>query len=124
MKKTNSKRKPLIDKLMASQAGTMRQDDIPPNLNVFATMEAAWLDLALKFTANLSRKQVQDAKFIFFHGVQAAANLMIYCAGQSRFEVAADQITADCIAYEKEAEAVLRERQLDPEPEAPATLPN
>jgi hypothetical protein len=38
--------------------------------------------------------------------------------------VAADQITADCIAYEKEAEAVLRERQLDPEPDAPATLPN
>ena len=102
-----------IAEMMRSQAGSITQDDIPPHLNVFATMGAAWQDLSGKFTDHLSRKQQQDAKFIFFHGVQAAANLMIYCAGQSRFEAAADQITADCIAYEKEAEAVLRERRLE-----------
>lgn len=102
-----------IASMLKSQAGTVTQDDIPPSLNVFATMDAAWLELSGKFIARLSRKQQQDAKFIFYNGVQAAANLMIYCAGQSKFEAAADQITADCIAYEKEAEAVLRERKFD-----------
>jgi hypothetical protein len=114
-----------IGAMMRNQAGSITQDDIPPHLPVFATMEAAWLELAAQFIAKLSRKQQQDAKYIFFHGVQAAANLMIYCAGQSRFEAAADQITADCVAYEKEAEAVLRERRLDePVENAPPSLPN
>jgi hypothetical protein len=102
-----------IATMMASQAGSITQDDIPPQLNVFATMDAAWRELVEKFEAHLSPKQIQDAKFIFYHGVQAAANLMIYCAGQNRFEAAADQITADCILYEKEAEQTLRERRGD-----------
>lgn len=99
-----------IDAMIGSQAGSITQADIPPSMNVFATMEAAWHHLAEYFEAKLTPKQMQDAKFIFFHGVQAAGNLMIYCAGQSKFEAAADQIIKDCVAYEKEAEQVLRER--------------
>jgi hypothetical protein len=102
-----------IAAMMKSQAGTITQADIPPSVNVFATMEAAWEELAKQFILGMPKKQQQDAKFIFMNGVQAAANLMIYCAGQSKFEAAADQIIADCIAYEKEAVRVLHERTLD-----------
>lgn len=109
------KKTDLIGNLMASQAGTVTQDDIPAHLNVFATMEAAWRSLAeLSFADRLTPKQLQDAKFIFFHGVQAAANLMIYCAGQDKFEAAVDQITRDCIEYQKEAMQVLQARKLEP----------
>lgn len=102
----------LSAKLMAAQAGpAVPIDGIPPGLNVFPSMEAAWRDLGDKFIDSLPRKMQEDARFIFYHGVQAAANLMIYCAGQGKFEAAADQITADCIAYEKEAERVLKERK-------------
>jgi hypothetical protein len=118
-----SKRDKLVDKLLASQAGAVAvaQDDIPPGMNVFATMEAAWKSLAeMSFADRLTPKQMQDAKFIFFHGVQAAANLMIYCAGQSNgedgtlFEAAADQIIKDCVEYQKEAMQVLHQRKLEP----------
>jgi hypothetical protein len=113
----NSKRDKLVDKLLASQAGAVAvaQDDIPPGMNVFATMEAAWRSLAeMSFADRLTPKQMQDAKFIFFHGVQAAANLMIYCAGQHKFESAADQIIKDCVEYQKEAMQVLHQRTLEP----------
>jgi hypothetical protein len=114
-----------IAAMMASQAGSISQIDIPPSMNVFASMEAAWQALAeAAFADRLSHKQVQDAKFIFFTGVQAAANLMIYCAGQSQFEAAADQIIADCLAYEKEAVQVLRERAVLQSAEAPESAPN
>jgi hypothetical protein len=109
----------LVDKLLASQAGserdTVTQDDIPAHLNVFATMEAAWRMLAeVSFADRLTPKQLQDAKFIFFHGVQAAANLMIYCAGQQKFEAAVEQITKDCWEYQKEAMQVLHARKQEP----------
>jgi hypothetical protein len=105
-----------VDELMAAQAPIINSEDIPPGVDMFPTMEAAWLDFAVKMRRDLSRRQLQDAKFIFFTGVQAAANLMIYGAGQSQFETAANQVIADCIAYEKEAEAVVRERRLDDPP--------
>jgi hypothetical protein len=99
-----------LARMMRSQAGTVTQDDIPPSLNVFATMEAAWADMLTKFPPDFPQKLQEDAKFIFYHGIQAAANLCIYCAGQAKFEAAADQIIAECVAYEKEAEAVCRRR--------------
>src|SRR5579864_1458852 len=82
-----------VDKLIDGQqpAPLVKQGDIPAHLNVFATMEAAWLELAQDLYGDLPQKQREDAKFIFFHGVQAAANLMIYCAGQGNFELAADR---------------------------------
>jgi hypothetical protein len=92
----------------------LEQNDIPPNLNVFATMEAAWQDLVDRwFHEGMPDKLKQDGKFIFYHGVQAAGNLMMYCEGQDMFGAAADQVQADCIAYEREAEAVLAERKAD-----------
>jgi hypothetical protein len=95
-------------------ARIFNQDDIPPNLNVFATMEAAWQDLVDRwFHEGMPDKLKQDGKFIFFHGVQAAANLMMYCEGQDMFGAAADQVQGDCMAYEKEAEAVLAERKAE-----------
>jgi len=94
--------------------GAITQDDIPPNLNVFATMEAAWNDLVDRwFHEGMPDKLKQDGKFIFYHGVQAAANLMMYCEGQDMFGAAADQVQGDCVAYEKEAEAVLAERKAE-----------
>ena len=102
-----------VEHLMKAQAERLRQNEIPPGMNVYADMDTAWRDLADKMHGHLSAKQTQDAKFIFYCGVQAAANLMIYCSGQSRFETAADQITRDCIAYETEAEAVQRQRQFE-----------
>jgi hypothetical protein len=92
----------------------LMQADIPTGLNVFATMEAAWNDLVDRwFHEGMPDKLKQDGKFIFYHGVQAAANLMMYCEGQDMFGAAADQVQGDCIAYEKEAEAVLAERKAD-----------
>lgn len=95
-------------------ADGITQSEIPPNLNVFATMEAAWQELVNHwFHEGMPEHLKQDAKFIFYHGVQAAANLMMYCEGQDMFGAAADQVQGDCIAYEKEAEAVLAERKAD-----------
>jgi hypothetical protein len=104
-----------VAKLMSAQvAPVITQDDIPANLNVFATMEAAWNDLVERwFHEGMPDKLKQDGKFIFYHGVQAAANLMMYCEGQDMFGAAADQVQGDCIAYEKEAEAVLAERKAE-----------
>jgi hypothetical protein len=103
-----------VEELMSAQNPALTQDDIPANLNVFATMEAAWNDLVDRwFHEGMPDRLQQDAKFIFYHGVQAAANLCIYCEGQGMFGAAADQLQADCIAYEKEAEAVLAERKAE-----------
>jgi hypothetical protein len=115
------KRREAIEDLMQAQvAPVITQDDIPANLNVFATMEAAWQDLVDRwFHEGMPDRLQQDAKFIFYHGVQAAANLIMYCNGQDAhddnymYNLAIDQITAACIAYEKEAEAVLAERKAD-----------
>jgi hypothetical protein len=110
-----ARREATIEDLMQAQvAPVITQDDIPANLNVFATMEAAWNDLVDRwFHEGMPDKLKQDGKFIFYHGVQAAANLMMYCEGQDMFGAAADQVQGDCIAYEKEAEAVLAERKAD-----------
>ena len=117
--------KAIIDGLMAAQgefkerqtwfkSHQIDQLEIPDNLNVFATMEAAWQDLVDRwFHEGMPDRLQQDAKFIFYHGVQAAANLMMYCEGQDMFGAAADQVQGDCIAYEREAEAVLAERKAD-----------
>lgn len=105
----------MIEELMDAQvAPVINQDDIPPNVNVFATMEAAWDDLVGRwFHEGMPDRLKQDAKFIFYHGVQAAGNLMMYCEGQDMFASAADQVQGDCVAYEKEAETVLAERKAD-----------
>jgi hypothetical protein len=105
-------RKTQAEKVQDAVKGLIREgeDTMPPGVAIFPNMEAAWNELTEQFCKGLPRKQRQDAKFIFYHGVQAAANLMIYCAGQSNFECAADQITKDCVDYEKEAELTLRER--------------
>jgi hypothetical protein len=101
-----------VEDLMAAQA-PVNQGETSPQFEVFATMETAWQNLVDEsLFGNLSRAQMQDARHIFYTGVAAAANLMIYCAGQGGFEAAARQITADYVAYRKEAEAVLRERKL------------
>ena len=125
MKKLNGRRDATIEDLMAAQgefkerqtwfkSHQIDQLEIPDNLNVFATMEAAWQDLVDRwFHEGMPDRLQQDAKFIFYHGVQAAANLMMYCEGQDMFGAAADQVQGDCIAYEKEAEAVLAERKAD-----------
>lgn len=102
-----------LAEMLRSQAGGITQDDIPPSMEVYATMEAAWENMLKQFPEDFPRKLKQDAKWIFFHGIQAAGNLMIFAAGQSKFECAADQIIKECMAYEKEAEAVLRERSFD-----------
>ena len=109
------RREATIDDLMLAQvAPVITQDVIPANLNVFATMEAAWQELVNHwFHEGMPEHLKQDAKFIFYHGVQAAANLMMYCEGQDMFGSAADQVQGDCVAYEKEAEAVLAERKAD-----------
>lgn len=100
--------------VLRGQNPPLSQSDMPPELNVFATMEAAWQDLVDRwFHEGMPDKLKQDGKFIFYHGVQAAANLMMYCEGQDMFGAAADQVQGDCIAYEKEAEAVLAERKAD-----------
>jgi hypothetical protein len=113
-----------IAEMMRNQAGSITQDDIPPSLHVFATMEAAWQEMVdTRFQRQLTKAQMQDVRFIFFNGVQAAYNLMIFCAGQQKLEGAADQIAAEIVAYEKEAESVLRERGLDAEV-SELTLPN
>ena len=99
-----------IAEMMRSQAGSITQDDIPPSLHVFATMEAAWQEMVdTRFQCQLTKAQMQDARFIFFNGVQAAYNLMIFCAAQQKLEGAADQITAEIVAYEKEAEAMQKQ---------------
>jgi len=103
-----------MEALRIVQQNPIDQTAIPPNLNVFATMEAAWNDLVDRwFHEGMPDRLKQDGKFIFYHGVQAAANLMMYCEGQDMFGAAADQVQGDCIAYEKEAEAVLAERKAD-----------
>jgi hypothetical protein len=114
-KSKHKRREATVQDLIDAQAAStpvIKQDDIPSSLNVFATMEAAWEDLVSRwFHEGMPDKVKQDGKFIFYHGVQAAGNLMMYCEGQDMFPIAADQVQADCIAYEKEAEAVLVERQ-------------
>jgi hypothetical protein len=92
----------------------LSQSDIPEHYNVFATMEAAWQDFHDRFVhLGLPEHLMPDVKFTFFNGVQAAANLVIFCEGQRMLGAALDQLQADCIAYEKEAEAVLAERKAD-----------
>ena len=99
-----------------SQAGTVTQADIPPNMEVYATMARAWEEMLKQFPAHTHPKVLEDAKWCFFNGIREAVNLCIYCAGQGKVEAAFDQISAECVAYEKEAEAVLKRRSLDAEP--------
>jgi hypothetical protein len=108
-KAKRKRREATVEDLMAAQANgvAISQSDIPPSLNVFATMDAAWEDFVSRWLhVGLPDRFLPDVKFTFFSGVQAAANLLIYCEGQGMFGKAADQLQADCIAYEKEAEAV------------------
>ena len=98
-----------------SQAGTVTQADIPPNMEVYATMARAWEEMLKQFPAH-HPKVLEDAKWCFFNGIREAVNLCIYCAGQGKVEAAFDQISAECVAYEKEAEAVLKRRSLDAGP--------
>jgi hypothetical protein len=97
-----------IEELLKTQVpAVITQDDIPANLNVFATMEAAWQDFVARWVhKGLPDDRLPEVKFTFFNGVQAAANLVIYCEGQQMLGAALDQLQGDCIAYEKEVEAV------------------
>jgi hypothetical protein len=116
-----------LARMMRSQAGTVTQADIPPDLELFATMEAAWRDFVETYlhykTDNLPpgahEKIMEDAKFTFYSGIRVAANLCIFCAGQDKFEAAADQITAECMAYDaEEARKVQKKRAaLDARPD-------
>jgi hypothetical protein len=122
-----------LSKMMASQAGTVRQSDIPAGFDVFATMEAAWRDFAEEFLHRMDgtippsayEKIMDDAKFTFYSGIRAAANLCIYCDGQGKFEAAADQITAECVAYDaEEARKVQAKRAaFDAGPDDPGPAP-
>jgi hypothetical protein len=80
-------------------------------MEVYATMEAAWQDMVQTFGANTPRAALQDLKWTFFQGAHAAANMLIYTAGQGHFEVGVDQLVKDFEAYDKEAATVLRERR-------------
>ena len=107
-----------IAEMMRSQA-PITQADIPPHMNVYATMEAAWQDLIERaFHRKLNDELMGDGKFIFYHGVQAAVNLCIFCIAQQHAEAAIDQIVSEIIAYEDEAVRLMKERLvvLDDEP--------
>lgn len=112
---TKRKREADVATLMASQPGNLASVD------VFPTMEAAWNEYVAKYFPGRPRKVLQDAKFTFFHGVQAAANLMITCQNHGIFNAAVDQINGEIIAYETAAEQLKRERELDAPFDEPPT---
>jgi hypothetical protein len=75
------RREASIDDLLAAQVpAALNQSDIPPNLNVFANMEAAWQDFADNWVHIGLPDTHRDAlRFAFYVGAQAASNLMMYC---------------------------------------------
>lgn len=83
---------------------TMQANGIS-KIDVHPTMEAAWQELAESFCADLPRRQRESARYCFYRGVQAAANLLILAVGADgvgAFEKAVDQITSDVLAYDKQ----------------------
>jgi len=99
--KRKRSREATVEDLMAAQASPgLTQDDIPPNLNVFANMEAAWQDFADHWLHIGLPDTHRDAlRFAFYVGAQAASNLMMYCEGQDMFGVAADQLQKDVTEF-------------------------
>jgi hypothetical protein len=82
-----------------TDANIMERDGIS-KIDVHPTMEAAWQELESMFFANLTRAQKRDARFMFFTGVRAATNLIIFSAGASgNIEGAINQIVGEIEAY-------------------------
>jgi hypothetical protein len=68
---------------------------------VFPSLELAWKDLARLFFAELPSKQRHSAKFCFYWGARAAANLMILDAGINQsIDKAADQISREVAEFD------------------------
>ena len=87
-----------VDVSMKRAAPVIKQDDI----NVFATMEAAWQDFVDHWAhVGLPDKHKEALRLAFYTGVQSAANLMRYCEGQGEFNLASDQIQEEEVAYYK-----------------------
>jgi hypothetical protein len=86
--------------VMTGQNPPLSQSDIPPELNVFATMEAAWQEFVDHWAhVGLPDKHKEALRLAFYTGVQSAANLMRYCEGQGEFYLASDQIQEEEVAY-------------------------
>lgn len=68
---------------------------------IFPSLELAWQDLARMFFGELPSKQRHSAKFCFYWGARAAANLMILDAGMNQsIDKAADQIGREVAAFD------------------------